>query len=326
MSKEWLQQEIIRLKQERQAVVLAHYYQIPEIQEVADMTGDSLEMARYAARIQNAQVIVVCGVRFMAETAKILNPLRKVLIPEPEAGCSLADSITPEQLRNFICQHPGVPVISYINCSAEIKAMSDAVCTSSNAVQVVKAVAGNGPAIFVPDINLGKYVQQQTGCELILWNGACIVHENFSMDKILHLHKEHPHAKFIAHPESQPHILRIASYIGSTKGMIDFITRDDAKAYIVATEAGILHQMRLQAPHKTLIPAPAYEDNACACSECPYMKMNTLEKLHRSLNEEVYEINLPHEVIHKAALALNRMLNLTDQPSASQFVIKKPAT
>lgn len=253
MSKEWLQQEIIRLKQERQAVVLAHYYQIPEIQEVADMTGDSLEMARYAARIQNAQVIVVCGVRFMAETAKILNPLRKVLIPEP--GWLFPGRLHHARTTSqFYLSTPGVPVISYINCSAEIKAMSDAVCTSSNAVQVVKAVAGNGPAIFVPDINLGKYVQQQTGCELILWNGACIVHENFSMDKILHLHKEHPHAKFIAHPESQPHILRIASYIGSTKGMIDFITRDDAKAYIVATEAGILHQMRLQAPIRHSFP------------------------------------------------------------------------
>ncbi len=311
MSKEWLQQEIIRLKQEKRAVILAHYYQFPEIQEIADMTGDSLEMARYAARLQDAHIIVVCGVRFMAETAKILNPLRKVLIPEPEAGCSLADSITPEQMRDFMRRHPGLPVISYINCSAGVKAISDVVCTSSNAVQIVKAVAGNRPAIFVPDINLGKYVQQQTGCELILWNGTCIVHENFSMDKILQLHREHPHAKFIAHPESQPHILRIASYIGSTKGMIDFIMHDDATEYIVATEAGILHQMRLQAPHKTLIPAPAYEDNACACSECPYMKMNTLEKLYRSLQDEVHEIRLPGEVIQKAAIALNRMLELS---------------
>lgn len=320
-----MQQRILRLKQEKRAVILAHYYQVPEIQEVADMTGDSLEMARYAARIQDARIIVVCGVRFMAETAKILNPSNKVLIPEPEAGCSLADSITPEQLIDFMRQHPGLPVISYINCSAEIKAMSDVVCTSSNAVQIVKTVAGSRPAIFVPDINLGRYVQHQTGCELVLWNGACIVHENFSIDKILKLHREYPHAKFIAHPESQPHILRLASYIGSTKGMIDFITRDDAKEYIVATEAGILHQMRLQAPHKTLIPAPAYEDNACACSECPFMKMNTLEKLYRSLTDEVFEIKIPENVIQKAAVALNRMLEISAQPSTSQLSVTKPA-
>jgi len=304
-----LQADIIQLKKERQAVILAHYYQLPEIQEVADLVGDSLEMARYAASVAHARVVVVCGVRFMAETAKILNPSRSVLLPEPEAGCSLADSITADQLLALTARYPGVPVISYINCSAEVKALSDVVCTSANAVKIVQAVAGKQPAIFLPDINLGRYVAQQTGCPLILWNGACTVHENFSIDKILLLHQLHPHARFIAHPEAQPHILRIASYIGSTKGMIDFIRKDPAPAYIVATEAGILHQMQLQAPQKTLIPAPAFEDNACACSECPYMKMNSIEKLHRCLAGHTNEITLADDIIEKAERALARMLH-----------------
>jgi quinolinate synthase len=303
-----LQAEIIRLKKLRHAVILAHYYQVPEIQDVADRVGDSLEMARYAAGVSDAQVVVVCGVRFMAETAKILNPSRRVLIPEPEAGCSLADSVTAAQLQDLMAQYPGVPVISYINCPAEIKAMSDVVCTSANAVRVVKAVAGTGPAIFLPDRNLGRYVAQQTGCELILWDGVCTVHENFSIDKILNLHRQYPLARFIAHPEAQPHILRVAGYVGSTRGMIDFIRQDDAPQYIVATEAGILHAMQAAAPEKKLIAAPTFEDNACACSECPYMKMTTPEKLHRCLAEEKHELTLPEETIARASLALQRML------------------
>lgn len=308
-----LMESIQELKREKNAIILAHYYQIPSIQEVADMTGDSLQMAQFAADA-NADILVVAGVYFMAETAKILNPSRKVLLPDPEAGCSLADSCPAEAFKAFIQQYPDSPVVTYINCSAEIKAMSDVVCTSANAEKIIRSLPDNGPIIFAPDINLGQYLIQQTGRQLLLWNGRCLVHENFSMDKILSLHKLYPDARFIAHPESQPHILKIASYIGSTNGMIDFVKRDRATQFIVATEAGILHQMKKEVPHKTLIPAPAYEDNVCACSECPYMKMNTMEKLYTCLLEERTEIGLSEEVRVPAARALDRMLSLSMRP------------
>jgi quinolinate synthase len=302
--------KINKLKKSKNAIILAHYYQEPAIQEVADMVGDSLQMAQYAAA-SKADILVVAGVYFMAETAKLLNPSRKVLLPEVMAGCSLADSCPPDAFKAFIEKHPGSPVITYVNCSAEIKAMSDVVCTSSNAVKVINSIQSDKPIIFAPDVNLGKYLIKQTGRDLLLWNGSCMVHENFSIDKILELHRLHPKAKFIAHPESQPHILRIASYIGSTKGMIDFVKQDQCEEFIVATEAGILHQMRKEVPHKTLIPAPAFEDNACACSECPYMKMNTLEKLYDCLLDEKPKVYIKEEIRQQAARALERMLKLS---------------
>ena len=298
------------LKKQKNALIIAHYYQHPDIQDVADMVGDSLQMAQYAVQ-SKADTLVVAGVYFMAETAKILNPLRKVLLPDLQAGCSLADSCQPEQFQAFIAAHPGSPVVTYINCSAEIKAMSDVVCTSSNAVKIINSIQSDHPIIFAPDINLGRYLKQQTGRELLLWNGSCLVHENFSIDKILNLHRHHPQAKFIAHPEAQPHILLLASYIGSTKGMLDFVRQHPGNEFIVATEAGILHQMHKAVPHKTLIPAPAFEDNACACSECPYMKMNTLEKLLQCLQNETPEITVDEVIRVNAKRALDRMLELS---------------
>lgn len=302
--------EIRKVSKSKNAIILAHYYQEPEIQEAADMVGDSLQMAQFAAS-SDADILVIAGVYFMAETAKLLNPSRKVLIPDVAAGCSLAESCRPDAFKSFIEKHPGSPVVTYINCSAEIKAMSDVVCTSSNAVQVINSIQSDKPIIFAPDSNLGKYLIRQTGRELLLWNGSCLVHENFSIDKILELHRQHPKAKFIAHPESQPHILSIASYIGSTKGMIDFVKQHACDEFIVATEAGILHQMRKEVPHKTLIPAPAYEDNTCACSECPYMKMNTLEKLHDCLMLEQPQVQVDETIRLRAANALKRMLQLS---------------
>ena len=304
-------EDIRKIKKEKNAIILAHYYQQPEIQEVADMVGDSLQMAQYAAA-SKANILVVAGVAFMAETAKILNPSRKVLLPDLMAGCSLADSCPPDKFNTFIEKYPGSPVVTYINCSVEIKAMSDVVCTSSNAVRVIQSIKSNKPIIFAPDINLGRYLQQQTGRDLLLWDGSCLVHENFSIDKILELHRLNPNAKFIAHPESQSHILRIASYIGSTKGMIDFVKQDSCDTFIVATEAGILHQMQKEVPVKKLIPAPAYEDNICACSECPYMKMNTLEKLYNCLLLEIPEVQVQDDIRVLATKSLNRMLFLSN--------------
>lgn len=305
-----LAEGIHRLKKEKNALILAHYYQYPEIQEVADMVGDSLQMAQFAAA-SRADILVVAGVYFMAETAKILNPSRKVLLPDTGAGCSLADSCPPDEFRSFVQQHPGAPVVTYINCSAQVKAMSDVICTSSNAEKIIRSIPDNRPIIFAPDVNLGQYLIRQTGRDLLLWNGSCLVHENFSIDKILALHKIYPHAKFIAHPESQPHILKIASYVGSTKGMIDFVRKDAAQEFIIATEAGILHEMQKQVPNKLLIPAPAYEDNTCACSECPYMKMNTLEKLYDCLLTGQPEITVHEQTRQLAEAALQRMLQLS---------------
>lgn len=301
---------ILQLKKEKNAIILAHYYQSPDIQEVSDMVGDSLQIAQYAAASE-ADIIVVAGVCFMGETAKILNPGRKVLLPDALAGCSLADSCPEDEFRKFIAQYPGSPVVTYVNCSAEIKAMSDVICTSSNAVKIINSIQTDKPIIFAPDINLGKYLVWKTGRNLVLWQGSCMVHESFSIDKILDIHQRYPNAKFIAHPESQPHILRIASYIGSTKGMIDFVKKDSSQEFIVATEAGILHQMHKAVPHKVFIPAPAYQDNLCACSECPYMKMNTMEKLYQCLLTEEPEVLLDETVRTKAAMALNRMLDLS---------------
>lgn len=304
-----LQERVDMLKKKKNAVVLAHYYQEPAIKQVADFIGDSLELAKKAAQSE-AEIIVFAGVHFMAETAKILNPLRKVLLPDLNAGCSLADGCEPESFGKFIAQHPDHVVVTYINCSAEIKTMSDMVCTSSNAVNVINSIPLDKKIIFAPDRNLGKYLIQKTGRDMLLWDAACLVHEAFSIDKLLDLHKKYPSARIIAHPESESHILKAASFIGSTSGLIKYVAESDWQTFIVATEAGILYDMQKKFPEKTLIPAPAKENNSCACSECAYMKMNNLEKLYTCLRDETPEIELNAEVIEKAALPIKRMLAL----------------
>ena len=302
--------EILRLKKEKNAIILAHYYQEPAIQEIADFVGDSLGLSQQAATT-DADIIVFAGVHFMAETAKIINPEKRVLLPDVNASCSLAASYPPHLFKEFIDQHPDHLVITYVNCSAEIKAMSDIVCTSANAEKVVASVPLDTPIIFAPDKNLGAYIMQKTGREMLLWDGVCIVHEAFAMDKILKLHKEHPNTQFIAHPESNPEILKIASYIGSTTGMINHVKNDPGKEFIVATEAGILYKMQQEVPDKVLIPAPAKEDNTCACSECAFMKMNTMEKLYLCLKNETPEIFVPDEIREKAIKPIERMLSLS---------------
>lgn len=308
--KEYLQQELLRLKKEKNAVILAHYYQEPEIQEVADFIGDSLELAKKAAQT-SAEIIVFAGVHFMAETAKILNPSKKVLLPDLNAGCSLAESCPPEDFRKLREKYPDHTVVTYINCSAEIKTMSDIVCTSSNAEKIINSIPQNKPIIFAPDKNLGSYLMKKTGRKMLLWDGACIVHEAFSLEKLLKLYKEHPSAMIIAHPESEDHILKVANYIGSTSGMLNYVKDSDHDTFIVATEAGILHQMQKEVPNKTLIPAPAKEDNTCACSECAFMKMNTLQKLYNCLKNEEPEIILENDLMKKALLPIKRMLELS---------------
>lgn len=305
-----LQQKVKQLKEEKNAVILAHYYQEPEIQEIADFIGDSLELAKKAAQT-SSDIIVFAGVHFMAETAKILNPSKKVLLPDLKAGCSLADSCPPDAFRKLKEQYPDHIVVTYINCSAEIKTLSDIVCTSSNAEKIINSIPRDKPIIFAPDKNLGSYLIKKTGREMLLWDGACIVHEAFSLDKLLELYKEHPSAMIIAHPESEDHILKVANYVGSTSGMLNYVKNSEHDKFIVATEAGILHQMQKDVPHKTLIPAPAKEDNTCACSECAFMKMNTLQKLYDCLQKEDPEILLEHDLMEKAHRPIKRMLELS---------------
>ncbi|MDC8001320.1 quinolinate synthase NadA [Aequorivita todarodis] len=305
-----LHQKITELKKQKNAVILAHYYQVPEIQEVADYVGDSLGLSQKAAET-DAEMIVFAGVHFMAETAKILNPDKKVLLPDLMAGCSLADSCPPDAFSTLVEAHPDHVVITYVNCSAEVKALSDIICTSSNAEKIVNSVPKDVPIIFAPDKNLGKYIQKKTGRKMLLWDGACIVHEAFSMDKLLKLYKEHPGSKIIAHPESESHILETATYIGSTAGMIDYVKKHPAEKFIVATEAGILHKMQQEVPQAVLIPAPAEEDNTCACSECAFMKMNTLQKLYDCLLHETPQIEVSEEIRKKAILPIERMLELS---------------
>ena len=300
--------EIQRLKKEKNAVILAHYYQESEIQDIADYIGDSLGLSQEAAKT-DADVIVFAGVHFMAETAKILSPTKKVLLPDAKAGCSLSDSCPPHLFAKFKEQYPDHLVITYVNCTAELKALSDIVCTSSNAVQIVESLPEDQKIIFGPDRNLGAYVKKKTGRDLVLWNGACMVHEIFSQDKIDRLKSEHPEAKFIAHPECEDHILAIADYVGSTAGMLKFTQTDKAQAYIVATESGILYQMQKASPHKTFIPAPP--NNACACNDCPHMKLNTLEKLYNCLKYESPEILLTEDVILRAQRPIERMLEIS---------------
>lgn len=299
-------EEIQRLKQEKNAVILAHYYQDNAIQSIADYLGDSLYLAQQAEKIE-AEIIVFAGVHFMAETAKIVNPSKKVLLPDLKAGCSLADSCPPDAFRQFKAKHPEALVVTYINCSAEIKALSDIVCTSSNAVEVIEQIPRDKDIIFAPDKNLGRYLIKETGREMILWDGSCVVHEAFSFDKIIALAKQHPEAKFIAHPESESQILDIAHFIGSTSALLRYVQQDPSKTFIVATEAGILYEMQKRCPDKHFIPAPV-DDDTCACSECAFMKLNTLEKLYACLKNETPEIILDQSLMEKAKLPIDRML------------------
>ncbi len=296
---------IVRLKRDLNAVILAHYYQESEIQDVADFVGDSLALAQQAAKTQ-ADVIVFCGVHFMAETAKILNPQKLVLLPDLKAGCSLSDRCPPDAFRAFKAKHPGAFVVSYVNSSAAVKAMSDVICTSSNAVKIVDRAPKDRPIIFAPDQHLGRWVQKQTGRELVLWPGSCIVHEIFSERLLLGLKAEHPDAEVIAHPECEMAVLRHADFIGSTKALLEHATNSAKQKFIVVTEAGILHQMQKQAPQKTYIPAPP--DNGCACNECPHMKLNTMEKLYLCMRDQKPGLEL-NPLLQAAALKpLTRML------------------
>jgi quinolinate synthase len=302
--------EIERLKKEKNAIVLAHYYQEPDIQDVADYIGDSLGLSQQAAKT-DADIIVFAGVHFMAETAKILSPQKKVLLPDLKAGCSLADSAPPELFKKFRERYPDHIVISYINCSAGIKALSDIICTSSNAEKIIESVPADQPIIFAPDRNLGAFLIKRTGRDMVLWNGACMVHEIFSLEKITRLKVRHPKAKIIAHPECEAAVLAIADYIGSTTGLLKFSERDDAQEYIVVTETGILHQMEKNSPNKTFIPAPP--NNACACNDCPHMKLNTLEKLYLCMEYEEPEITMDEQLRIAAKKPIDRMLEISAQ-------------
>ena len=300
--------EIERLKKEKNAVVLAHYYQEPDIQDVADYIGDSLGLAQQAAKT-SADMIVFAGVHFMAETAKILNPRKKVVLPDLKAGCSLADSAPAALFKRFKEKHPDHVVISYINCSAEIKALSDIICTSSNALKIIESVPEDQPIIFAPDKNLGAYLNKKTGRNMVLWNGACIVHEMFSLEKITKLKIRHPKAKLIAHPECEEPILRMADFIGSTTQLLKYSATDSSNEFIVATETGILHQMQKDSPHKTFIPAPP--DNACACNDCPFMKLNTLEKVYLCMEYEAPEIIMEEQLRLASLKPIERMLDIS---------------
>lgn len=296
---------IARLKKEKNAVILAHYYQEPDIQDVADFVGDSLELARFAQKTE-ARLICFAGVHFMAEGAKILNPTRKVVMPDVRAGCSLSDSCPPELFRRFREKNPNHFVVSYINCSAAIKAQSDVICTSSNAVKIVSRIPKDRPILFAPDRNLGAWVAKQTGREMTLWPGACIVHETFSEKKIAQLRVLHPEAELIAHPECEESLLAKADFVGSTSALLKYVEESPKGSFIVATEEGILHQMRKRAPAKELIAAPP--NSHCACNDCPFMKLNTLEKIEACLRDESPEITMPEELRLKAAKPLELML------------------
>ena len=299
--------EIRRLKAERKAVLLAHYYQEPEIQDLADFVGDSLQLSQQAARA-DADVIAFCGVHFMAETAKILNPSRTVVIPDMDAGCSLADRCQPDHFAEWLKQYPDHDVVSYINCSAGVKALSTIICTSSNAERVVNSLPKDRKVVFAPDRHLGKWVMKQTGRDMVLFPGFCIVHEQFTAKRLAILKAQHPAAKLIAHPECDATVSQMADFVGSTAALLNFVATDSAQAFIVATEAGILHQMRQRRPNAELIPAPA--DSGCNCSLCPYMKLNSLEKLYLCLRDLQPEIHLDEGLRVRALKPLERMLAL----------------
>lgn len=300
--------EISRLKKEKNAVILAHYYQIPGIQDIADFVGDSLDLSRKSADT-DADIIVFAGVNFMAETAKILSPEKKVLIPDREAGCSLADSCPPAGFRKFIEQYPEHTVVSYVNTTAEIKAMTDICCTSTNAVKVIESIPRDQKIIFAPDRNLGNYLNGITGRDMVVWDGACHVHEEFSLERILELKSQYPDAQLIAHPECQKPILIASDFVGSTSALLNYVTRDKGKEYIVATESGILHQMKKINPDKLFIPAPPI-DSTCGCSDCKYMKLHTVKKIYDSLLEEKYEVDVDPAIREKAVKSIIRMLEI----------------
>jgi quinolinate synthase len=304
-----LEAAVLDLKRQCNAVLLAHYYQESEIQDLADHVGDSLGLAR-AAQATTADVIVFCGVHFMAEVAKVLNPERVVVLPDPTAGCSLADGCPPDLFRAFLDRHPGHTVVSYVNCSAAVKAMSDVIVTSSNAVEIVRKLGADRPIIFAPDRHLGRYVMKQTGRDLVLWQGTCIVHETFSERKIVELLVRHPGSELIAHPECEEPVLRHAKFVGSTTALLKYAVRSPAQTLIVATEEGILHAMRRDAPGKTLIPAPP-EDESCACNQCPHMRKNTLEKLYLCLRDLQPRLELDEALRVAAKRPIDRMLEMT---------------
>lgn len=301
---------IERLKKEKNAILLAHYYQEPDIQDVADFIGDSLGLAQQAEKT-DADIIVFAGVHFMAETAKILNPNKKVLLPDLKAGCSLSDSAPPELFRKFKEKYPDHIVITYINCSAGMKALSDIICTSSNAEKIIDSLPKDQKIIFAPDKNLGAYLNKKTGRNMVLWNGACMVHEIFSLEKITKLKIRHPQAKLIAHPECEDAVLSVADYIGSTTALLKYTEKSEAAEFIVATETGILHQMQKSNPGKTFIPAPP--NNSCACNDCPHMKLNTLEKLYLCMEYETPEITMSEDLRQAALKPIQRMLEISRQ-------------
>ena len=310
LSKTEFVRKIEQLKKEKNAVILGHFYQRSEIQDIADFIGDSLQLSQEAAKTK-ADIIVFAGVHFMAETAKILSPDKKVLIPDPSAGCSLADSCKAEDFEKFIKEHPGHTVISYVNTTAEVKALTDICCTSSNAVQIVNSLPKNEKIIFAPDRNLGNYIKGITGREnMVIWDGACHVHEEFSVERIVELKKQHPKAKVLAHPECKKVVLLLADFIGSTSALLNFSKKDEADTYIVVTESGILHQMQKDNPSKTFIPAPPM-DSTCGCNDCIYMKMITLEKIYQSLLTEQPEVVLDEELRKKAEKSIIRMLEIS---------------
>lgn len=303
--------EINRLRKEKNAIILAHYYQTGDIQDIADFLGDSLQLAR-AAEKTNADMIVFCGVHFMAETAKILNPSKKVVLPDLLAGCSLADSCSGEGLRKLKEQHPGAIVASYINCDSSVKAESDVIVTSSNAEHIIRSLPQDQTIIFAPDKNLGAYISKVTGRDMVLWDGACIVHEAFSLERIAQQMLDNPKAKLIAHPEALKPVLQVAHYVGSTSNLLDYVVNDEAQEFIVATEEGILHEMHKRAPHKKLIPALTIDDT-CNCSECHFMKLNTLQKLYLCMKYELPEITMDEELRLRALRPINKMLELSKQ-------------
>ena len=299
---------IEKLKKEKDAIILAHYYQIPEIQDLADYVGDSLGLAQQAKN-SNAKIIVFAGVHFMAETAKILNPKTKVLLPDLEAGCSLADSCPADEFEKFKAKYPDHIVISYINCTAAIKTLSDVICTSGNAKEIVNSYPSDQKIIFAPDKNLGGYINSISGRKMVLWNGTCEVHDILSTEAIIKLKIQHPDAKLIAHPECKGQVLELADFVGSTNAMLNYTQNDSAKKYIVATEGGILHQMRKDSPEKEFIIVAT--DETCSCNDCPYMKLNTLDKLYACLKNETPEIELSQQLINDAIEPINRMLDIS---------------
>lgn len=303
--------EINRLKAQKNAIILAHYYQTGDIQDIADFVGDSLALSQKAAD-NSADIILFAGVKFMAETAKILSPEKKVLLPDLMAGCSLADSCKPDDFREFLDEHPGRTVITYVNTTAEIKALSDIICTSSNAVQIVESLPPGEKLVFAPDRNLGNYVLNKTGRDIVIWNGTCHVHEEFSLEAILKLRKQHPGAKLIVHPECELPIRMVADFIGSTAALLNFTKKDESRSYIIATEPGIIHQMKKAEPSKEFIPAPP-KDSTCGCSECSFMKLITLEKIYRCLLNEEPEIFVSEDILEKAKKPINRMMEISEK-------------